>query len=213
MLPQPSANFVPPPSRPSPCLRFVQQVWNSSTRQHANQTGKLRVTRRRKPKPDSSENKCAPTGALGNSQGVQRQAVSKKDQSGGLGRRAVGSVLGEPPQKTKTNVFVLAVKTANKQWTRKDRRNVHIPKNRFLKRGNLRSDAKHPCFSSLAVKGLLDRSSITGGFLAHRTDASWVSQLCQRTLVLLAPSFVLTGLGRSHTSSHVPVITCMCSKL
>lgn len=53
-------------------------------RQHANQTGKLRVTQKRKPKPDLSTNKHAPTGALKDSQGIQRQAILTKDQSGGL---------------------------------------------------------------------------------------------------------------------------------
>lgn len=51
-------------------------------RQHANQTGKLRVTQKRKPKPDLSANKHAPTGALNDSQGIQRQTILTKDQSG-----------------------------------------------------------------------------------------------------------------------------------
>lgn len=87
---RPSAHFIPPPSRPSPCLCFVQQVWKSSTRQHANQTGKSRVTQKRKPKPDSSENKVPSA-----TQGIQGQAISKKGQSW-----SQGSFLGELKDKT-----------------------------------------------------------------------------------------------------------------
>lgn len=48
MLPQASADFIPPPLRLAPCHCFVQQVRKSSTRQHANQTGSLQVTRNMK---------------------------------------------------------------------------------------------------------------------------------------------------------------------
>lgn len=48
MLPQASADLIPPPLRLSPWLCFIQQVWKSSTRQHANQKGSLQVTRKMK---------------------------------------------------------------------------------------------------------------------------------------------------------------------
>lgn len=44
-------------------------------------------------------------------------------------------------QKQPSNVFVLAVKTANKQRNGKDRGKVHIPNDRFKKMGKLRMDA------------------------------------------------------------------------
>lgn len=86
-------------------------------RQHANQTGKLRVTRKRKPKPDLSANKHAPTGAPNDSQGIQRQAISTKDQSCGLIAGQWQTFWGNyrKNQKQPSKVFFLAVKTANKQ--------------------------------------------------------------------------------------------------
>lgn len=80
----------------------------------------------KKPKPDSLENKRTPAGALGDS---QRQAISKKGQSG-LGCRAVANCLGVLPKKQKqsTGVFVLAVKTANKQRNGEDRGKGANPK-------------------------------------------------------------------------------------